>query len=192
MDLRCFIAVELPGDLTSRIGAVIDLLSQTGADMKWVKKENLHITLKFLGSTPEASINEIIGALQKKLSHYAPFYIRISGVGSFPPGRHPRVVWIGMDASGQLAAVHKEIDEVMSRYGFKAEERRFSPHLTIGRVRSSRGLTGLITALHEMEPKAFGDVEVRGVALMKSELKPAGPEYERLAEIQFLRRDDVG
>ncbi|MHB8882651.1 MAG: RNA 2',3'-cyclic phosphodiesterase [Thermodesulfovibrionales bacterium] len=192
MDLRCFIAVELPGDLKSRIGAVIEQLRQTGADLKWVREENLHITLKFLGSTPETSIKDLISALQKKLSHYAPFYIRISGVGSFPPGRHPKVVWIGLEASCPLAAVHDEIDEVMSGYGFTPEKRLFSPHLTLGRVRSNRGLTGLVATLHDMERKAFGDVEVRGVALMKSELKPAGPEYVRLAEIQFLRRDDVG
>jgi 2'-5' RNA ligase len=191
MDLRCFIAVEMPGPLKTKIGELIDTLRQTGADVKWVKKENLHITLKFLGNIAESSVDDIKNSLTRKLSHYEPFCIRISGTGTFPPGRFPRVIWIGMDEAEILNHIHKNVDEGMSGFGVKPDDRLFSPHLTVGRVRSNKRMNELLKKIDEMRSEEFGALEISGVSLMKSELKPAGPEYERLAEIKFVGRDDV-
>jgi 2'-5' RNA ligase len=191
MDLRCFIAVEMPGPLKAEIGGLIETLRQTGADVKWVKKKNLHITLKFLGNTEESSVDDIKNSLTRKLSHYEPFYIRISGTGTFPKGRFPRVIWIGLDESEIFNHIHGTVEEGMSELGFKPDDRFFSPHLTIGRVRSNKGMHELLAKIDEMRSAEFGALDISGVSLIKSELHPAGPEYERLAEIKFVGRDNV-
>src|ERR1700690_4503263 len=117
MDLRCFIAVEIPGSLKAKIGELIDLLKKSGADVKWVKKENVHVTLKFLGNTGESSVGEIKNSLTRKLSHYEPFYIRISGTGTFPAGRFPKVIWIGMGRSEMLDCQIKTVEEESAGLG---------------------------------------------------------------------------
>ena len=185
MALRCFIAVTLPGPLKRAVGEVIIKLKESGADIKWVPYENLHFTLKFLGATDEELIDEIKGALNKKLSHYAPFYIKIGGVGYFPGGRNPRVIWIGIEEQGSLADVYGDVEEVMLKFGYPREGRPFSPHLTIGRVRSPRRVAEVIKRLEEFRTIAFDGFEVKGVTLMKSELKPGGAEYTGLAEISL-------
>ena len=189
MALRCFIAVTLPGPLKRAVGEVIIKLKESGADIRWVPYENLHFTLKFLGATDEELIDEIKGALNKKLSHYAPFYIKIGGVGYFPGGRNPRVIWIGIEEQGSLAEVYGDVEEVMLKFGYPREGRPFSPHLTIGRVRSPRRVAEAIKRLEEFRTIAFDGFEVKGVTLMKSELKPGGAEYSSLAEIPLEGRN---
>ena len=178
-------AVALPGPLKRAVGEVIIKLKESGSDIKWVPYENLHLTLKFLGATGEELIDEMKSALYKKLSHYAPFYIKIGGVGYFPGGRDPRVIWIGIEEQGSLADICRNVEEVMLKFGYPREARPFSPHLTIGRVRSPRRVAEVIKRLDEFRTIAFDEFEVKGVALMKSELKPGGAEYTCLAEISL-------
>jgi 2'-5' RNA ligase len=185
MALRCFIAVTLPGPLKKDVGDVIRKLRESGADIKWVPDENLHLTLKFLGETEEERLDEIKGALYKKLSHYAPFYIKIAGVGYFPGGRNPRVIWVGIEERGPLADICTDVENAMVKFGYPREERPFSPHLTIGRVRSPKRVAEVIKRLDEFHAVAFDEFVVKGVTLMKSELKPGGAEYSGLAEISF-------
>lgn len=185
MALRCFIAVALPGPLKRAVGEVILKLKESGADIKWVPHENLHLTLKFLGATGEELIGEIKGALNKKLSHYAPFYIKIGGVGYFPGGRTPRVIWVGIEEPGSLADIYADVENVMVKFGYPREERPFSPHLTIGRVRSPKRVAEVTRRLDEFRTVAFDEFVVREVTLMKSELKPGGAEYSGLAEISL-------
>ncbi len=185
MALRCFIAVNLPGPIKKAVGEVITKLKESGGDIKWVAHENLHLTLKFLGATDEELVGEIKGALYKKLSHYAPFYIKIGGVGYFPEGRNPRVIWIGIEEQGSLADIYSDVEEVMLKFGYPREARPFSPHLTIGRVRSPRRVTEVVKRLDEFRTMDFDGFEVRDVTLMKSELKPGGAEYTGLAAISL-------
>ncbi|MDA8242082.1 MAG: RNA 2',3'-cyclic phosphodiesterase [Nitrospiraceae bacterium] len=183
MALRCFIAVALPAAVKQSVGKMIRGLSETGADVKWVPEQNLHLTLKFLGATGEEKIEEMSGALRKKLSPYRPFYITIGGVGSFPGGRHPRVIWVGMQDYAPLEDIYREVEGVMTQLGYPQEDRPFSPHLTIGRVRSGKRLMEVLKRLDELRAVSFDEFEVKGVTLMKSELKPGGAEYSSLAEI---------
>lgn len=185
MALRCFIAVALPGPLKNAVGEVIRKLGESGADIKWVPDENLHLTLKFLGETGEGRLEEIKGALHKKLSPYAPFYIKIGGVGYFPGGKNPRVIWVGIEEPGSLADIYTDIENVMVKFGYPREGRPFSPHLTIGRVRSPKRVAEVIKRLEEFRTVAFDEFVVKGVSLMKSELKPGGAEYSGLAEISL-------
>lgn len=191
MALRCFIAVEIPWPLKRSIGDMIEDLKKSGADVKWVPHGNIHITLQFLGSTDESLLETLKDSLSKKLSRYSPFYIKISGVSCFPDERRPRVVWVGTHESGGVSDVQKDVEAEMMKFGFPSEERKFSPHLTIGRVRSQKGIPEMLKRLDEYRSVSFGDLEVKGVTLMKSELKPAGAEYYPLAEIPFGGRNDV-
>jgi 2'-5' RNA ligase len=191
MDLRCFIAVRIPGPLRKAITEVMDTLKKSGADVKWVPEENIHITLKFLGSTDEAIIEEIKESLHRSVAACRPFSIRIAGAGYFPAGRRPRVVWIGIDDAGALPDLLRDIEKEMVKFGYEEEKRPFSPHLTIGRVRSDKRMTEMLKRLDAFRETRFGEAEIREITLMKSELRPAGAEYSSLAEIPFGGRTNV-
>ena len=185
MDIRCFIAINLPETVKNHIAEIISDLRKTGADVKWVPAGNVHITLKFLGSSDETVIPELKERLSKKLSHYNAFYIKIAGIGCFPSEKRPRVIWIGMEASEILKSVQKDIDLELETFGFAPEDRPFSPHLTIGRVRSPKRLPELMRRCADVKATELGAIEVTSIHIMKSELKPAGAAYSSLAEIPF-------
>ena len=145
----------------------------------------MHITLQFLGETEESLIPDIKGALNKIFAPYSSFYIKIADVGCFPSGRRPRVIWVGMKESQSLINLYKDIANEMVRFGYQKEERGFTPHVTIGRVKSNRDLGELLRKLEEFKVADFPDFEVRHITLMKSELKPSGAKYYSLAEIPF-------
>jgi 2'-5' RNA ligase len=185
MNLRCFIAVGIPDAVKEGISGLIDVLKKHEGDVKWIKPENLHLTLKFLGSTPEDLIPGIGEALFEVASSSEPFYIRIYSTGVFPNKKYPRVIWVGMEDSQVLGRLRDNIEEDMSRLGFKKEGKEFKPHLTIGRVRSPKGMINIITELENFKDKDFGTVTVDAVKLMKSELKPKGAEYTCLRALPF-------
>jgi len=177
MDLRCFIAIGIPAHVQRNIGECIEILRKHDADIKWVALENLHFTLKFLGGTPEVLLPKIREALAVVVSTYEPFYINIYGMGAFPNKKYPRVLWAGVHDADRMKNLQDEIERSVTILGFKNEDREFNPHLTLGRVRSRRGMILLIRELDTFEEKEFGIVPVDRILLMKSELKPQGPEY---------------
>lgn len=180
MDLRCFIAIELPHELKESIHGLTGGLRSSGARAKWVPAENLHITLKFLGNTPEEMIKEVReGIARASAGHYA-FDLVFRGAGAFPDIRRPRVVWVGVEDSGALSALQKDMEEAMSALGFTPDGRDYSPHLTIGRIKSPGGLMPLSGELEALGDTDFGSARISGVSLMRSKLGPAGARYERL------------
>lgn len=183
MFLRCFIAIEIPETVKKSVVDIISNLRTSGADVKWVSDENLHITLQFLGETDGSLIPAIKGALDKILATYCPFYIKITEVGCFPDVRRPRVIWVGMEESQTLMNLCKDISSGMVKFGYQKEERGFTPHITVGRVKSNKDRGGLIRKLDEIRSAGFSGFEVQKIALMKSELKPSGAKYYCLAEI---------
>ncbi len=183
MTIRCFIAINLPDRVTRSIADLIAELRKTGVDVAWVQAEKIHLTLKFLGNTDDSMIPEIKERISKKLSHYNAFCIKIVGTGCFPSEKRPRVIWIGIERSAFLNSIQKAMDTVFEQLGFAAEDRPFSPHLTVGRVRSQKGITAMLRRFAEFRTTDFGIVEVKGIHIMKSELKPAGAEYTCIAEI---------
>jgi 2'-5' RNA ligase len=191
MLLRCFIAIEIPESIKKSIAEIIDSLKESGPDVKWVSDQNIHITLQFLGETKESLIPDIKEALHKILATYSPFYIKIAGVGCFPSGRRPRVIWVGMEEPQTLINLYKDINEEMAKFGYQKDERGFTPHVTIGRVKPNRNTGELLRRLDEIRAIRFSDFEVQGIRLMKSELKPSGAIYHSLAEIPFGRRSNV-
>jgi 2'-5' RNA ligase len=191
MSLRCFIAIKIPETIRRSIVNSVDDLKKSGADVKWVSPENIHITLQFLGGTEEAQVPFIKEALNKILLPYSPFYIKIAGIGCFPDTKRPRIIWVGTEGAGPVINLHGDIAQGMRRFGYREEERNFIPHLTIGRVKSNRNLGELLKKMDEIKAARFSDFEVQNITLMKSELKPSGAVYNSLAEIPFGRRSNV-
>jgi RNA 2',3'-cyclic 3'-phosphodiesterase len=185
MGLRCFIAINIPETIKKEIGKLVETLIKHDADVKWVTTANLHLTLKFLGDTPEMAIPQIQKALSTVVSSYKPFYIKIGGTGVFPNRKYPRVYWIGIEGDGTLKNLKEDIENSMINFGFNKEDKDFNPHLTIGRVRSLKGSIKTFNELGAFQEKEFGVINVESIKIMKSDLKPKGPEYTCLHEIQF-------
>jgi len=187
MYLRCFIAVDIPEEIKRGIGEMIAVFKKHNADVKWVAHEHLHLTLKFLGKTSEDLLPEIGELLSKIVLSYKPFCIKIYDVGVFPNRKYPRVIWVGIEDSDFLQSLQRDIENAMASLGYQKEERKFHPHLTLGRVRSQRGMAHIMQELDTFQDKDFGSIEVCNIRLMQSELTPTGARYSCLQEIPLGR-----
>ncbi|MBI4654914.1 MAG: RNA 2',3'-cyclic phosphodiesterase [Nitrospirae bacterium] len=187
MELRCFISVELPEELKKNIYVYVEKLKAAGVDVKWVRPENLHLTLKFLGDTTEERLKSINERLISLAKAHDRFYLQISGAGAFPNIKYPKVIWLGVYDSEEIIKLQHDIDESMAGLGFEKDDKQFAPHLTIGRVKSMRNKDALIKELITLKEVDFGKIGVINITLMKSELKPGGAEHFKLSEIPFGR-----
>jgi len=176
--MRLFIALNLDENLRRAIAEAQERLRASGADVKWVVPESIHITLKFLGWVDDARVPEVMEALAAALDGAAGFRLSLEGIGSFPTPTAPRVVWVGVKDGGEhLAALAERIEAAMGPLGFEREARAFSPHVTIGRCKSAQGREGLVAAMRGERDRQFGEMEARCVDLMRSDLRPTGPIY---------------
>lgn len=173
----------MPETVKSALTALQQDLKKCGADIKWVKLENIHLTLKFLGNIEEKDVGNIVKRIEGACAGHSFFDLEISSIGVFPDIRSPRVLWAGIQGNDILAGLHRDIDEGMALLGFKKEERRFSPHLTIGRFRSFKGKAALADKIERHRDDRLGLVNVKSVFFMKSDLGPAGAKHSRIAEI---------
>ena len=189
--VRTFIAIELDETINA---ALADLQEQLKAkvpqgSVRWVKPGGIHLTLKFLGDVPANRIEEIERALTQACAGFPSFSFSVGGLGCFPNPRRPRVVWVGVrEESGTLAGLQKAIEDGMEKLGFAPEGRKFHAHLTLGRTQrraSSGDVRRLGQLVTEMEIGELGQMEARAVSLMKSDLKPTGAVYTRLAEARL-------
>lgn len=185
MNIRCFIAIHIGKPIKTQISDLIFDLKKHDADIKWVKPDGMHITLKFLGNTQDSKILKIKDALVHAVSSFDPFFITISGIGAFPDVKRPRVLWVGVKNMDSLEKLHTEIEARMSQLGYTKEKRSFHPHITLGRVRSQRGVKTVIRKLGLSRDIEFGDSYIDKLKLMKSVLKPAGAEYTCLHAISL-------
>lgn len=179
--MRSFIAVDI--DANDRIRRLLRALGGLAAPVKVVPPESLHITLKFLGEVEEGRVDGLTAALASCVDGLEPFALTFRGTGAFPRMSSPRVVWIGVEDADPLVAYARRAEDALEALGFDREKRPFSPHLTVGRVKGSRGrraLTDLLAA-HREEP--FGQQRVEAVKLKKSELRPTGAAYSDVARV---------
>lgn len=182
MNLRLFIAVPVPEAIKRELVEAQKLLKKAAPSLRLVAPEGIHLTLKFLGDTPEertAEINAIIG--QAAAAVDAPLRLTCRETGVFPNAANPRVVWAGLhgdiEALGRLA---RDLDRELTKLGFPPEKRGFSPHLTLARVKFTKGLRDLEKARTAIEGREFGAFVGEKLALYRSELKPAGAVYTEL------------
>ncbi len=171
-----FVAVEFSNPETlERIYEFQRELLSTGADIKLVERENLHFTIKFLGELPEGVVREVDSRLRQ--IKFRQINVTILGVGAFPSLSYPRVVWAGVeDKEGDLNNLAGLVLGALSNIG-QEEQRGFSPHLTLCRVKSGRNKEGLIRKIEENSRKLFGAAEIKEIKLKSSILRPSGPVY---------------
>lgn len=179
--MRLFVAANLADQLKEALAQLQGALKAKGGDVSWVKPENLHITLKFLGEVGEERLQEIKAAIASSVVGISSFSLSFGGLGAFPNLRSPRVIWIGVKEGGEsLSALHSHVEEAFEQIGFPREGRPFTPHLTLGRVRSLKGLEGLVEGLNTIKADALGGMVLERVDLMQSRLHPAGAIYTAL------------
>ncbi len=178
--IRCFVAIEIDDAIRKELSSVIEELKPSGTGIRWVRPENLHLTLKFLGEVSEERIPEIEEVLNRVAAQLEHFTLRVKGTGTFPEKKRPRVIWAGVESSGQLFQLQKAIEKALFELGFKEEEREFTGHITLGRVKEFSDQQRLLPILLRFKEKEFGIINVREFVLMKSELHPDGARYERI------------
>lgn len=180
---RGFIAIDIKS--FPKLLEFENKIKQSGANVKLVEPKNVHITLKFLGDTDEALIEKIEEIMKKAVEKVDPFEIQLNGAGVFPNQNYIKVMWIGLKNWEELEKIASRIDEQLSELGFEKENRRFSAHLTIARVRSARNKEKLLQIIEKYRDVEFTSIKIDSVKLKKSELTPEGPIYTTLKEVKI-------
>lgn len=182
---RLFIAVDLPADVRRALGRLAaDLDKQLPrASVRWVAPAAMHLTLAFLGDWPVVQLAAVEAQLDALAARHAPIALRLGGAGCFPNADRPRVIWVGLNAAPPaqraLAALKRDLDAGLQTLGWKADERPFQPHLTLGRVKSALPPRALPA---QIDVPALA-LPVGALHLMCSELQPAGPRYSVLHSV---------
>jgi 2'-5' RNA ligase len=184
--MRAFIAIDLSPEIKGSLAQIQAHLKYSGADIKWIDKDNIHLTLKFLGDITEAKCEEIKSILDEVGKDTKPFEISIKDSGAFPNMNYPRVVWVGLDkGTNESKVLAEKINEKILKVGFQEEPRPFSPHLTIGRARSPKNKEALKEKAGSYQfPPAVSQL-ISSIILFKSTLTPKGPVYAKLHETRL-------
>ena len=162
------------------------LLKGSGAEANWTGPEGIHLTLKFLGEVPEESVREVTAALAQAVEGRGRFPVKVAGIGVFPNEKNPRVVWIGISGEfDKLFGLQIRVEEQMVRLGFQPEDRRFTPHLTLGRIKRLLSRGPWTEALKGVKDITLPGFEVTAVSLMKSELQPTGAVYTEIGRAEL-------
>ncbi len=186
--MRCFVAVNFPEEIREKVGKFASSLSSgaVGRVVRWVRPENIHLTLKFLGPVDRKALPELWSALETALAGHAPFGLTVKGAGVFPPRGRPRAAWVGRAGeTAALAALQSAVEFAFEPLGFPREKRPFTPHLTVGRVRDPRRLTPLASEIAAAGEREWGKCVVERVHFVRSELFPTGPRYSILKEVRL-------
>lgn len=181
--IRSFIAFDIENeDIIRSLSKIQSMLLETGADLKIVKPENIHITVRFLGEISSVMIDKVFGEMEKV--NFAPFDIEIKGLGAFPNLRHINVVWAGIRrGASELRNIYYQLEPNLQKIGLRSDDKGFSPHLTIARVRTGKSRDYLANLINDLEGYEFGIVKARCLRLKKSVLTPQGPIYSTLREV---------
>ena len=183
--LRAFIAIEIPRHLQDAIEKQTARLHQTLGNeiVRWVPTQNMHLTLKFLGDVAASHVDFLKQLLAREADSHSQFDIQISGLGSYPTSRRPRVLWAGLQAPAGLLSLQKSVEAGTTRLGYEQEEHPFSPHLTLGRVRQTTSpaeMQKVRAALDTIQLGNIGTARVDSIHLFKSDRQPSGSIYTKL------------
>jgi len=180
--VRTFVAIEATAVVRARAGELIALLRESGAGMRWVRPDAMHLTLKFLGDVEEGDLGDLCQAVVSAVARHSQFEVSFVGAGAFPRTVRPRTVWLGVrDGYDAVCALQASIESSLEEIGIEREGRRFSPHLTLGRAKhdaSNRRLSDLIARSAEFDA---GRMLVEEVVVFSSELRSDGPVHTPLA-----------
>jgi 2'-5' RNA ligase len=188
--MRLFTGISLPAEVTNRLEAAIAELQQ-GVRANWSPAENLHITLKFIGSWPDERLPELEGALQAVRPGPA-FRVRVSQLGYFPNPHRPHSLFAGLQTGPELAALAAAVDRATSALGIPAEEREYRPHITLARIKDQSQVRALRGRVAELKDPEFGEFMVRAFHLYESRTEQRGSVYTKLATYDLEREKQIG
>ncbi len=183
-EIRAFLAADLDDDLKPKIHKIIKEFSKTDARIKYVDLNNLHFTLKFFGDIDVDGIDLIADKIENVVKDFNPFDIKIKGCGAFPNKNRIRVIWVGIENDEILKNLHDKLDGEFNNIGFDLDK-KFSSHLTIGRMKSPKGKDKVKDCINNFEDIEIGTMNINSIKLKKSTLTPSGPIYEDLREFKL-------
>ena len=184
--IRAFIAFELPRRVTAAIAEIQKHLKQYLFNVRWVRPDNIHLTLKFLGDIKTTDIDTVGDAVENAADGFSPFSLEASGVGVFPNMHRPRVLWTGIAGqTAQLQQLHEAVEQRLESIGFPKETRPFRGHLTLGRIKGNIAPRSLHEAVAAHQGFQSGLFAVDRLYVFKSDLKPTGSEYTKLCQIEI-------
>jgi len=184
--LRAFVAIPVPAMVTDFVHQIQKRLDSPAVNVRWVRADNLHLTLKFMGDVDPSSVGVIADQMDAVAHATAPFELNASGFGGFPNQRRARVLWVGLGGDvGCLKATWEMLEKGLAKVSFNREKRRFNPHLTIGRTRRRIDLQTLGLSLDALADMTSDSFKVDRLLLIKSVLKPTGAEYTPLHVSHF-------
>jgi 2'-5' RNA ligase len=176
--IRTFVAIKISRELEAAFDTLIRSMKKNPGPIRWVNPQSIHLTLKFLGEITPAQVEEISKGVEKAVTAIPPFSLRAGSKGAFPSPKRPRIFWIGLAEIDEpyLFELQKNIEAEMALCGFPKEGRAFKPHLTVGRVKDSRGVETISNIFMDYD---FPEIEFAAeeVLVMKSELTPQGARY---------------
>lgn len=178
--MRVFIAITLSEQIRSGLCNTTAAVRKIDSGIKWVRPENIHLTLKFLGDVKENSVDDIIDAMNHAADNQAKFELSIGGAGAFPNLKRPKVMWVGINkGKSQMIDLASQVDFHLSQLGFEKEKRQFSPHITLGRVKYLKNIDQVTNQFSDLF-KHNEAMIVENIQLIQSVLNPSGAEYTPL------------
>jgi len=184
--MRLFISIELPDEIKQGIARVQEELRKAGANAGWTRPEGIHLTLTFLGETPEEKVQEVMAALTGAAKGSGSLKLEVAGAGAFPSAKNPRVLWVGVTGdTGRLASLQAAVEDVMEKAGFEREARKFSPHLTLARIKFPRPRDNWQKIIDSIRDIQLGRLEAGHISVMKSELKRDGAVYTEVGRVEL-------
>ena len=192
--IRTFIAVDLPSSVLDALGQITTQLQEKLPDtpVRWVDYRKMHLTLKFLGDISRENIGMVEKILQTEAAKRQVMEIGVGGIGAFPKMRHPRVIWIGVEAPTELFDLRRGIEDGVARLGYNYDKYEFTPHLTLGRISrkaSARDVRKVGNVLHDFQVGFIGVARIDAVHLYRSDLHPDGARYTRLYSAQIVDQE---
>ncbi|HKI90055.1 MAG TPA: RNA 2',3'-cyclic phosphodiesterase [Draconibacterium sp.] len=183
---RTFIALRIhPGNILQHLLNELQETFSTEA-IKWVEKENLHLTLKFLGDTTVEQLEEIKEILKKTRKHFQPFHFQLKGLGYFKSNGQPRVLFAGIEDFESLKQLVSDLDESFAKVGFEKEKREFKPHLTLARIKFLKNRKQFYSLVEKFDGNEIQSVNISEIVYYQSILKPGGPVYIPLQRFNLI------
>ncbi len=181
--MRTFIAIDFDKEIKDMISSHIQKWDTGEKNIRWIKTQGMHLTLKFFGEIDGEKIEKVKSMLGNITKDYRPFRLSLKGTGSFPPGaKHPRVIWIGIEMNETLQNIQTRLENELHKLGFPREKRKFHPHLTLGRIKEPQNIGRVLESLDRHKETDFGGMTVDTITLFESKLRPTGAEYTILSE----------
>lgn len=182
---RLFCAVKVPVNEAIEEAIKVFMQELTDARVSWVSPQNLHLTLKFFGDTPNHQVDHIVEALQQSAADFPPFGFLVEGCGTFGSIRQPNVIWLGIRQATSLTELYHSVNNHLQPLGYMPDRKLFTPHLTIGRIKSISNTLTLRALESEFSTESFAKVRTESFYLMESYLRPQGPIYKVVQEFRL-------